>query len=83
MQENPIVKFVADFIVRMFSGKPKFFANIQLVSVIVGGISSVIVYLQSQPGLNLPSWVSAVGSVNVIIAAVVALVMAQLPKHTE
>ena len=79
---NAFIQFLADLFARLFSGKPKFFAVLQWVAFIVTGISAGIMYLQTL-GTTLPSWVSSLGNVNVIIGSVVALVLAQLPKKGE
>lgn len=79
---NAFIQFLADLFARLFSGKPKFFAVLQWVAFVVGGVSSGIMYLESL-GTTLPSWVSAVGSANVLIGSVVALILSQLPQKGE
>jgi hypothetical protein len=81
MNDNPLVKFLAELITRLFSGKPKFFAVIQWVSLIVGGLSGVIMYLQTT-ATKMPAWLSSVGNVVVLISSVVALIIAQLPNKS-
>jgi hypothetical protein len=75
---NTFFKFLADFVSRLFSGKPKFFQTVQWIAFIVGGISSGIMYLETTT--TLPSWVASIGSVNVVVGSVVALILAQLPN---
>lgn len=78
---NAFFRFLAEFVTRLFSGKPKFFATVQWIAFMTGGISSAIMYLESI-GTTLPSWVSAVGNTNVIIASVVAIILSQLPTKS-
>lgn len=79
---NPFFKFLAEFVTRLFSGKPKFFATVQTIAFITGGISSGILYLQST-SVALPSWLSSFGNVNVVIASVVAIILSQLPTKSK
>jgi hypothetical protein len=78
---NPIFNFLAEFITRLFSEKPKFFQTLQMIAFAAGGLSTTIIYLQSTYG-TLPSWVSLIGNINVVVASVVALIMAQLPNKS-
>lgn len=75
---NAFFQFLADFATRLFSAKPKFFETIQWIAFIVGGLSSGIMYFETVT--TLPSWVSSLGSVNVVIGSVIALILAQLPN---
>jgi hypothetical protein len=75
---NAFFQFLADFATRLFSAKPKFFVTLQWVAFIVGGISAGIMYFGTVT--TLPSWVNSLGSVNVVIGSVVALILAQLPN---
>lgn len=75
---NAFFQFLAELVTRLFSTKPKFFQVIQWISFLTGGVSSAILYLK-ETGTELPAWIGAVGNVNVIVASVVALVIAQLP----
>jgi len=77
--KNPLVDFVAEFVLRLFSSKPRFFVIIQWISVLVGGISVGISYWESL-GKELPSWVHTVGNVNVMVGSIVAIIVAQLTK---
>ncbi len=79
--DNAFFRFLAEFVTRLFSSKPKFFAIIQWIAFITGGVSSAILYLQSVT--TLPSWVAALGNVNVIIASVIAIVLSQLPTKNS
>lgn len=73
---NALTKFFAELALRFFSKKPKFFVIIQVLSVVTGVVSAVISYLQDT-AVQLPVWVASVGNVNVIIASIVALIIAQ------
>jgi hypothetical protein len=77
--KNPLVDFLAEFVVRLFADTPKFFKIVQWISIVVGGISAGITYWQSL-GKVLPEWLVTVGNVNVIIGSVVAIVISQLTK---
>jgi hypothetical protein len=74
---NALTLFISEFILRLFSSKPKFFVIIQWISILTGGISAIISYLQTT-SLSLPSWIPTVGNANVMVASVVALILAQL-----
>ncbi len=78
---NAFFRFLAEFVTRLFSSKPKFFAVIQWIAFMTGGISSAILYLESV--MTLPTWVASLGNVNVIIASVVAIVLSQLPTKSS
>jgi hypothetical protein len=77
--KNPLVDFIAEFVVRLFADTPKFFKIIQWISIVVGGISAGISYWQSL-GKVLPEWLATVSNVNVLIGSIVAIVIAQLTK---
>jgi hypothetical protein len=83
---NALTKFVAELALRFFSKKPKFFVIIQVLSVVTGAVAALISYLESS-SVELPVWVASVGNVNVIIASIVALIVAQFtnsdPEVTE
>ena len=70
--DNAFFRFLAEFVTRLFSSKPKFFAIIQWIAFITGGVSSAILYLQSIT--TLPSWVAAPGNVTVIIVSFIVMV---------
>lgn len=76
--KNPLFDFIAEFVIRLFSAKPQFFVVIQWISIVVGGISAGLSYWQSL-GKVLPEWVISVSNANVMVGAIVALIMAQLP----
>ncbi len=78
---NAFFRFLAEFVTRLFSSKPKFFAIIQWIAFVTGGISSAILYLESVT--TLPSWVASLGNANVIIASVVAIILSQLPTKSS
>lgn len=75
--KNPLVDFLAEFAIRLFSSKPKFFVIIQWISILVGGISAGLTYWQSI-GKVLPAWAVTVSNVNVIVGSVVAIIISQL-----
>lgn len=77
--KNPLVDFLAEFVIRLFSAKPRFFVIIQWISVVVGGISAGLTYWQST-GHVLPAWAVTLSNVNVIVGSVVAIIVAQLTK---
>jgi hypothetical protein len=79
---NAFFQFLAELATRLFSGKPKFFAIVQWISLIVGGISATVTYLKSN-GTVIPGWLDTVSGVNVVIGAIVAMIIAQLPKKAE
>ena len=81
IMNNAFIQFLADLFARLFSEKPKFCAALQWVAFIVGGISSGIMYLESL--CTLPTWISSLGSVNVLVGSVVALILSQLPQKGE
>ncbi len=77
--KNPMIDFVAELAVRLFSSKPKFFAIVQWISTILGSAAAVLMYLHTE-GVALPVWTSKISEVSVIVGSIVALVMAQLPN---
>jgi len=79
MNNNVLFQFLAEFVARLFSGKPKFFAIIQWVSIVVGAVSVLVNYLTSS-GVVLPDWTQTVSDMSVTVGSVVAIIMAQLPK---
>lgn len=81
MQENPLSKFVAELVSRLFSKNPKFFDYIQIASVVLGSLSAVVAYLQST-GVDLPGVFTAFGNVNVLVSSVIATILAQLPNDS-
>lgn len=79
---NQISQFIASLLIRLFSGKPKFFLYIQIASIVTGLISSIIMYLQSI-GTQLPSYINIIGNVNVIIVSIITTIISQLPNKGE
>ncbi len=74
---NALTSFIAEFVLRTFSTKPKFFVTIQVISLVTGGLAALITYLQGT-SVELPAWVATIGNANVMVGSVVALVLAQL-----
>jgi len=77
--KNPLVQFASELALRLFSEKPQFFSILQWVAAAVGAISGLISYLESV-GKEIPAWLHTIGNVNVTIAAITAVIMAQLPN---
>lgn len=73
---NALKTFIAELVLRFFSKKPKFFTIIQILSIVTGGVSALISYLEST-SVALPVWVASVGNINVIVGSIVAIVIAQ------
>lgn len=71
--------FFADFLNRLFSAKPKFFTYIQGAAAVLFAFSWLVGALQDAH-IALPAIVVALNTVAVKVAAVVAMVIAQLPK---
>ncbi len=82
MQENPFFKFLAELVTRLFSKNPKFFSTLQLISLVVGGLSGLVYYLQSL-GVNMPEFFKILGNINVMVGSVVAIIVAQLPNQSK
>lgn len=80
--ENPFFKFLAELVTRLFSKNPKFFTKIQLISLIVGGLSGLVWYLKSI-NVEVPGLFAVLDNVTVMVSSVVALIMAQLPNDTS
>jgi hypothetical protein len=78
---HPFFNFLAEFFTRLFSGKPKFFASLQTIAFITAGVSSGILYLKSI-STDLPDWLSILGNLNLVVGAVVAIIMSQLPNKS-
>lgn len=73
---NGLTSFLSELALRLFSEKPKFFVTIQWLSFLTGGVSVLISYLKTT-SLVLPVWIESVANVNVFVASVVALIIAQ------
>jgi hypothetical protein len=80
--QNPFFKFLAELATRIFSKNPKFFDIVQMIALVVGGVSGLVQYLQST-GVELPKLFEVVGNINVVVSSVVALILAQLPNDTS
>ncbi len=80
--QNPFFKFLAELATRLFSKNPKFFDIVQMIALVVGGVSGLVQYLQST-GVELPKLFEVVGIINVVVSSVVALILAQLPNDTS
>jgi hypothetical protein len=80
--QNPFFKFLAELATRLFSKNPKFFDIVQMIALVVGGVSGLVQYLQST-GVELPKLFEVVGNINVVVSSVVALILAQLPNNTS
>lgn len=76
---NALFQFIAEFSVRMFSKKPKFFAIIQWISVTIGSVGALLAYLHSA-NIPLPEWTAKISEVNIIVGSIVAMIMSQLPN---
>lgn len=77
---NALMQFIADFSVRLFSKKPKFFVIIQWIAAVIGSAAAVLVYLHDS-NIVLPEWTNKISEVNVIVGSVVAMIVAQLPNE--
>jgi hypothetical protein len=80
--QNPFFKFLAELATRLFSKNPNFFDIVQMIALVVGGVSGLVQYLQST-GVELPKLFEVVGNINVVVSSVVALILAQLPNDTS
>jgi hypothetical protein len=74
-----LTKFLAELVTRLFSENPKFFDIIQLISFIVGGLSALVMYLEST-GVVMPKFFDILNSTTVIVGSVLSLILAQLPN---
>lgn len=79
--DNALVKFVTEFVSRLLSKNPKFFDKIQLVSIVVGAVSTLVHYLQSS-GVELPKLFAALDNLTVVATSVITIILAQLPNDT-
>ena len=76
---NALMQFIAEFSVRLFSKKPKFFAIIQGIATVIGSLAAVLAYLHGTD-IILPDWTNKISEVNVIVGSIVAMIIAQLPN---
>ena len=71
--------FFVELIARLLSSKPKFFVYLQWAALILGAISGFVMIL-SNNGVVIPSWLQWLNTQVTVISAIVAAVIAQLPK---
>jgi hypothetical protein len=74
------VEFIAEFITRLFSKKPKFFLIVQIHAVVIGGLSKIFQELVDS-GIDLPPVLDNVSDVSVQLVSLAAAIIAQLPKQ--
>lgn len=79
---NALSLFISELILRTFSSKPKFFVTIQWISIITGGVSAILSYLQTT-SVQLPEWVATIANANVMVGSVVALIIAQFTNKDK
>ncbi len=79
--DNALVKFVTELVSRLLSKNPKFFDKIQVVSIVVGAVSTLVHYLQSS-GVELPKLFAALDNLTVVVTSVITIILAQLPNDT-
>lgn len=70
--------FIGEMVGRFFQGKPKFFQVVQNISLAVGAVSGVLLYL-NQNGVQLPSEIAWLGDWVAVVGAITAVIIAQLP----
>jgi len=80
--DNPFFKFLAELATRLFSKNPKFFAQFQFVSLVIGGLSGLVHYLKSI-GVQVPGLFSVLDNVTIMISSVLTIILAQLPNDTS
>lgn len=80
--QNPFFKFLAELVTRLFSKNPKFFDVVQVVSLIAGGLSGLVYYLQSV-GVDMPGLFKVIGNVHVLVSSVITIILAQLPNDSS
>lgn len=79
---NSFAQFLAELATRLFSKNPKFFDKVQLVGVVVGGLSGLTMYLKSI-GVDLPGVFDVLNNVSVVATSVVGIILAQLPNESK
>lgn len=72
--------FFAELLQRLFSNNPKFFKYVQAISAIIALVTGLPGFLESA-GIVLPDWATALESKVAAIAAVITMLIAQLPKQ--
>jgi hypothetical protein len=70
--------FIAELLVRLFKGKPKFFHYVQVAAIVIGALAASLDYLKGQD-VNIP-YLSVIGNSVVYISSIVAAIIAQLPN---
>ncbi len=80
--DNPFFKFLAELVTRLFSKNPKFFQQVQLISLLVGGLSGLVYYLKSI-GVQVPGLFSVLDNVTVMVSSVLTIILAQLPNDSS
>ena len=79
------MKFITETFNRLFKSSPSYFQVIQWLSIAIAalsGLPALISKFQTDLGIVLPDWVSAVSSKALTISAIVAWVIAKLPVAT-
>jgi len=72
--------FFVELLKRIFSKNPKFFKWIQIAAIVLGALSVLFSFLESQ-SINLPGWAEVVSNAVVKVLAAVTLLLAQLPNQ--
>lgn len=72
--------FFAELLQRLFSNNPKFFKYVQAISAIIAVVTGLPAFLESA-GISLPDWATALESKVTAVAAVITMLIAQLPKQ--
>lgn len=80
--QNPFFKFLAELVTRLFSKNPKFFDYVQVISLVAGGLSGLVFYLQSV-GVDMPELFKVLGNAHVLVSSVVTIILAQLPNDSN
>lgn len=73
--------FFIELIARFLTKNPKFFRILQLVALILGGLSAGLTYVVNQ-NVELPGIISWLQNTVVQIVALVTLILAQLPNES-
>jgi Na+/glutamate symporter len=75
--------FLVEIISRLMTKNPRFFKKLQVASVVLGGLSAVVMYLKSSGMYPVPAWLEVLDSMTVLVASVIATVIAQLPNDSS
>lgn len=73
--------FITELIARLGKDNPAFFKKIQLVALLIGGLSAALISIDREHCL-LPSWLSWLESHASWITSLATILMAQLPSTT-